>query len=58
MNNAGLSHLGTYKSAEEQEQILIKDVKGVKIAFINYTYGTNGIPVPSGKEYCVKYRIK
>ena len=53
LNNAGLSHLGTYKSAEEQEQILIKDVKGVKIAFINYTYGTNGIPVPSGKEYCV-----
>lgn len=53
LNTAGLSHLGTYKSAEEQEQILIKDVKGVKIAFINYTYGTNGIPVPSGKEYCV-----
>lgn len=53
LNNAGLSHLGTYKSAEEQEQILIKDVNGVKIAFINYTYGTNGIPVPSGKEYCV-----
>ena len=53
LNNAGLSHLGTYKSAEEQEQILIKDVKGVKIAFIYYTYGTNGIPVPSGKEYCV-----
>ena len=53
LNNTGLSHLGTYKSAEEQEQILIKDVKGVKIAFINYTYGTNGIPVPSGKEYCV-----
>ena len=53
LDNAGLSHLGTYKSAEEQEQILIKDVKGVKIAFINYTYGTNGIPVPSGKEYCV-----
>ena len=53
LDNAGLSHLGTYKSAEEQEQLLIKDVKGVKIAFINYTYGTNGIPVPSGKEYCV-----
>ena len=25
----------------------------MNIAFINYTYGTNGIPVPSGKEYCV-----
>lgn len=52
-NNIGLSHLGTYKTAEDQEKILIKDVKGVKISFINYTYGTNGIPLPSGKEFCV-----
>ena len=52
-DNIGLSHLGTYKTAEEQEKILIKDVKGVKIAFINYTYGTNGIPLPSGKDFCV-----
>jgi len=49
----GLSHLGTYKTAEEQEKILIKNVKGVNIAFINYTYGTNGIPVPSDKPYCI-----
>lgn len=52
-DNIGLSHLGTYKTAEEQEKLLIKDVKGVKIAFINYTYGTNGISLPSGKEFCV-----
>ena len=52
-NNIGLSHLGTYKTAEDQEKILIKDVKGVKIAFINYTYGTNGISLPSGKDFCV-----
>lgn len=48
-----ISHLGTYKSKEDQEQILYKYVRGTKIAFINYTYGTNGIPVPSGKEFCV-----
>ena len=53
LDEADISHLGTYKTAEEQEKILIKNVKGVKIAFINYTYGTNGIPLPSGKEYCV-----
>ena len=29
------------------------DVKGIKIAFINYTYGTNGIPVPTDKDFCV-----
>lgn len=53
LDNANISHLGTYKTAEEQQQILYKYVKGVKIAFINYTYGTNGIPVPEGKEFCV-----
>lgn len=53
LDNVGISHLGTYKSAEDQNKILIKDVKGVKIAFINYTYGTNGIPVPSDKPYCL-----
>lgn len=53
LDNVGISHLGTYKSVEAQDKILIKDVKGVKIAFINYTYGTNGIPVPSDKPYCL-----
>lgn len=53
LDEADISHLGTYKTAEDRDKILIKNVKGVKIAFINYTYGTNGIPLPSGKEYCV-----
>ena len=53
LDNADISHLGTYKTVEDQEKLLIKNVKGVKIAFINYTYGTNGISVPSGKEFCV-----
>ena len=53
LDEADISHLGTYKTEEEQEKLLIKNVKGVKIAFINYTYGTNGIPVPSDKKYCL-----
>ena len=53
LDNAGIYHLGTYKTDEDQEKLLIQNVKGVKIAFLNYTYGTNGIPVPSDKPYCV-----
>ena len=53
LDEIGLEHIGTYKSSEEQEKILIKDVNGISIAFLSYTYGTNGIPVPSGKEYCI-----
>ncbi len=53
LNDADIAHLGTYKTQEEQDQVLFKYVKGVKIAFINYTYGTNGIPVPKDKSFCV-----
>lgn len=53
LDKADISHLGTYKTKEEQEKILIKYVKGLKLGFINYTYGTNGIPVPSDKPFCV-----
>ena len=53
LEDAGFAHLGTNKTKEAQDQILIQDVKGVKIAFIDYTYGTNGIPLPSDKEFCV-----
>lgn len=48
-----IEHLGTYKTEEDQEKLFVKDVNGAKVAFINYTYGTNGIPVPTGKDFCV-----
>ena len=53
LDKADISHLGTYKTQEDQDKVLIKYVKGVKIAFINYTYGTNGISVPSDKKFCI-----
>ena len=48
-----LLHTGTYKSKEEQNQTTIANIKGLKVAFLSFTYGTNGIQVPSGKEYCI-----
>lgn len=53
LDKADIAHTGTYKTQEERDKILIKYIKGLKIAFINYTYGTNGIPIPSGKSFCV-----
>lgn len=55
LDKLGIKHTGTYKSAEESEEILIQKVKGAKIAFLAYTYGTNGIRPEEGKEYCVNY---
>ena len=53
LDEAGILHTGTYKSVEDQENIVIKEVNGLKFAFLAYTYGTNGIPVPSGRENCI-----
>ncbi|WP_058304022.1 CapA family protein [Gorillibacterium timonense] len=49
----GILFAGANRSEEERNRIRIIERKGVKIAFLAYTYGTNGIPVPAGKEYLV-----
>lgn len=53
LDDADISHTGTYKSEEDQKHILIKNVKGLQIAFLSFTYGTNGITVPADKKYSV-----
>lgn len=53
LDEADISHTGTYKSEEDQNKILIKNVKGINIAFLSFTYGTNGIKVPTDKSYSV-----
>ena len=53
LDQADLAHTGTFKSKKDQETILIKNVKGVSIAFLSFTYGTNGISVPKDKSYAV-----
>lgn len=48
LDNLGLAHVGTYRSAVEraaQNGVHVADVGGIKIAFLSYTYGTNGIPL-------------
>ncbi len=44
----GLTHVGTYKDSNEylNEYPLILEMKGAKVALLNYTYGTNGLPIP------------
>jgi poly-gamma-glutamate capsule biosynthesis protein CapA/YwtB (metallophosphatase superfamily) len=46
LQEAGLDTVGTYRNEEEARSFLIKDIKGIKVAYIAYSYGTNGIPVP------------
>lgn len=46
--------LGMNASEEEyNNNIYIYNKEEFKVAILNYTYGTNGIKPPAGKEYCV-----
>lgn len=58
LDKAGIDHMGTYATEEDSKEYLIKDVKGIKMAFLTYTYGTNGIPIPTGKEFSVNITDK
>ena len=53
LDEAGISHTGTNVSKEDQNKILVKDVNGIRIAFLSFTYGTNGIPIPTDKDFAV-----
>lgn len=46
----GIDHTGTYRNAAERDSLvpLIKSINGFKVAFLNYTYGTNGISASQG----------
>jgi len=47
--------VGSYLSNEEKRDLETKmlEVNNITYAMLNYTYGTNGIPVPSNKNYLV-----
>lgn len=52
LDKNGIRHLGTYRKKEYAKQrIFVIEKNGIKIAFLSYTYGTNGIRIP--KKYTV-----
>lgn len=53
LNRNGISHTGTSKSLPESNNILIKNVQGIKIGILSYTSGTNRIPVPASQPWLV-----
>ncbi|MCJ7552484.1 MAG: CapA family protein [Ignavibacteriaceae bacterium] len=48
-----LNYVGTFTSENDRDSIRILCLKGIRIAVLSYTYGTNGIPKPKSKDYIV-----
>lgn len=55
LDSLGVDHIGTYSSPARRADStpLVKDINGFRVAFLNYTYGTNGIT--PGAESVVDY---
>lgn len=51
LDQTGLKHTGSARSAEEAGKPLILDVHGVKVAQLSYAFGFNGIKRPAGKPW-------
>ena len=48
-----IASTGTATSTAEASRTLISTKNNISLAMLAYTYGTNGIPIPKGKDYLV-----
>ena len=56
LDEAGLAHVGTYRTQEERDEnsgIYVADVGGISTAFLCYTYGLNGYQLPKDQMFAV-----
>lgn len=54
-NELGILYVGAATSLEESEEIKTLTSNHIVFSFLGYTYGTNGLVPPKGKEYLVNY---
>lgn len=50
LDSAGLAHVGTYRSMQERRTPFIADIRGIQVAFLDYTAGLNGLTPPQEHE--------
>lgn len=53
LHSRGFITAGTYATQEEANQTQVVTKNDISMAILAYTYGTNGIMLPDGKEYLV-----
>ncbi|MFD1388835.1 CapA family protein [Oceanobacillus oncorhynchi subsp. oncorhynchi] len=50
----GMLYTGSFQSKKDQSEIrIVETEQNISVAFLSYTYGTNGMPIPEGKPYLV-----
>ena len=57
-NHKEVVQLGVNANEESYNKITYYEKNGITFALLNYTYGTNGIPLPEDKPWCVNLMDK
>lgn len=52
-NKIGMLYTGSYLSEKDQSEIRLIEENNIVFSFLAYSYGTNGIRVPEGKDYLI-----
>ena len=45
--------VGSYASEEDRNEVIVREKNNITYTMLNYTYGTNGLVIPSNKNYLV-----
>ncbi|HHG85917.1 MAG TPA: CapA family protein [Bacteroidetes bacterium] len=53
LDQYGFAHTGTYRSPADRDSIRVVNLNGIRMAIVNFTYGTNGNSVPKAKPWLV-----
>jgi len=46
LDRAGVRHTGSFRSPADARRLLVLEANDLRVAFLSYTYGTNGLPRP------------
>ena len=56
LEQAGVAHVGTYRSAAERATpVIVTTSSGVKVGIVSGTYGLNGFTLPSDQQWAVSF---
>ncbi|MET0765805.1 MAG: CapA family protein [Blastococcus sp.] len=53
LDGVGIAHTGTYRTQAESVEPRIVDVGGIRVGHVAATFGLNGVPLPTGREWSV-----
>lgn len=56
LDAAQLKHVGSFRTQAEYDAnkgVEVVDVGGISVAFLGYSYGTNGIPINAENDFCL-----